>query len=44
MPLICHVISQEHMTKGWSNIVESPLWQVTGLPSLVTMGIVVEEV
>ena len=36
MFLVCHVISLDHMTKGWSNIMGgSRSWQVTSLPSLV---------
>ena len=35
MVLVSHVILQEHVTKGWSNIMgRSPSWQVTSLPSL----------
>ena len=30
MILICRVILQDHVTKGWSNIMgKSPSWQVT---------------
>ena len=45
MILVCHVILQDHETKGWSNIVGgSPLWQVTSLPSLAAIAIVVVEI
>ena len=45
MVLVCHVISQDHMTKEWGNIMgRSPLWQVTILPNLVVIGTVVVEI
>ena len=44
MLLVCHVISQDHMTEGWSNIMGgSPSWQVTSLPNLVAIGTAVVE-
>ena len=34
MVLVCHVISQDHVTKGWSNIMcRRPSWQVTSFPT-----------
>ena len=45
MILVCHVISQDHMTKEKSNIVGgSPSWQVTTLPSLVAIGTVLVDI
>ena len=39
-----HVISQNHQTKGWSNIMSwSPSWQVTSLPILVAIDTVALE-
>ena len=41
MVLVCHKISQGHVTKGRSNITgRSPSWQVTSLPRLVAIGTV----
>ena len=41
MVLVCHVILQDNMTKGWSNTIgRSPSWQVTSLLSLVAIGTV----
>ena len=39
MILVCHVISQDHATKGWSNI----MGRVTSLLSLVATSTVVVE-
>ena len=45
MILVCHMISQDQVTKGSSNIMGgSPSCQVTSLPSLVAIGIVVMEI
>ena len=45
MFLVCQVISQDHMTKGWSNIMGGSLsWQVTSLPTFVPIGTVVVEI
>ena len=42
MILVCDVISHDRMTEGWNIIVgRTPSWQVTSLPSLVTIGTVV---
>ena len=42
---VCHEISQNHLTKGWSNIIgRIPSWQVTSFPSLVAIGTVVLEI
>ena len=39
MVLVCHVISQDHVTKGWSII----MGRVTSLSSLVAISTVVVE-
>ena len=40
--LICQVTSQKHVIEGSSNFISgNPLWYVTTLSSLVTIGIVV---
>ena len=45
MVLVCHVISQNHVAKGVSNITDmSPYMFVTILPSLVVIGTVVVEI
>ena len=45
MFLVCHMISQDQMTKGWRNIMGKSLsWQVTRLPSLVTIATVIIEI
>ena len=45
MVLVYYVISQDHVTKGSSKFIRrSPLELVTILPSLKTIGIVVEEI
>ena len=45
MVLVCHVISQDRMTKRWSNIMgESTSWKVTSLPCLVVISIVVVKI
>ena len=39
MVLLCHVISQDHVTKGWSNIIcRSFSRQVNSLTNLVSHG------
>ena len=45
MVLFCYLISQDHVIK-WSRNVRggSPSWQVTTLPRLVAIGIVVVEI
>ena len=44
MVSVCHVILQEHVIKGSFDFIgESSLWQVTNLPILLAMGIVVVE-
>ena len=43
MVLVCHVISQHHVTRGWSYILgRSPSWQVTSLQSLLAIDTVGE--
>ena len=45
MVLVSHVILQEHVTKGWSNIMgRSPSRQVISLPSLGATDIAVEKI
>ena len=45
MILVCRVISQDHVTKGWSNIMSrSPSRQATSLLSLVAIGTVVVKI
>ena len=38
------MISQDHVTKGWSDMDQSPSWQVTSLLSLVAIGTVIVEI
>ena len=41
MVLVCHKISQGHVTKGRINITDrSTSWQVTSVPRLVAIGTV----
>ena len=43
MVLVCHVISQHHVTRGWSYILgRNPSWQVTSLQSLLAIDTVGE--
>ena len=43
--LICHLTQQNHVIEGSSNFVkESFPWNVTALPNLVAIGIVVAEI
>ena len=45
MILVFHVISKDHVMKGWSNFMGgSSLWQVTSLPSFLAIGTVVVEI
>ena len=45
MVLVCHVILEEHVIKGWSNIMgRGKSRQVTSLPSLVAIGTVVVKI
>ena len=45
MALACHVISQNHLTNGGSNIMgRNFLLQVTNLPSLVAIDTVAVEI
>ena len=45
MILVCHAISQDHMTKGLSDMMgESPLWQVTSLPTFLAVSTVVVKI
>ena len=44
MILVCRVISQDHVTKGWSNMSRSPSRQATSLLSLVAIGTVVVKI
>ena len=44
MVLVCHVILQDHVIKGCSNIMSvNPSWKIISLPSLVAIGSVVVE-
>ena len=44
MVLVSHMVLQEHVIKGWSNIMgRSPSWKVSSLPNFVTIGTVVVE-
>ena len=45
MILVCHVISEDPLTKVWSNIMGGiSSWQVISLTSLATIGTVMEEI
>ena len=43
--LVCHVISQDHFIKSSSDFIcVNSSWQITNLPNLVAIGIVVVEI
>ena len=45
MVIVCDVISQDHLTEGWSNIMgRSPSWHITNMLSLVGIVTVAVEI